>query len=261
MVQKPSGVGEMKFREKYLALAKKNQSLLCVGLDNADFEFIKKIIDQTHDLVSAYKPNSAFYEAEGSEGIATLKKVCEYLQTNYPEIPIILDSKRGDIGNTNEQYAKFAFEYLQVDAITLHPYQGLGALAPFEKYTDKGLIALVKTSNPESSELQDMKLENGKMVWEEVLQKVVERDQGRGQWAVVVGATHPEEMKLARKVVREMLVLVPGVGAQGAQVEDILNPETSRGADMIINVGRTILHAEDPREAAKEMKMSTEKYA
>lgn len=251
----------MKFGDKYRACAANNKSLLCVGLDNADFDFLKSIIDQTHDLVCAYKPNAAFFEAEGARGIENLKSICEYIQNKYPEIPIILDAKRGDIGNTNEQYARFAFEYLGVDAITLHPYQGLGALSPFEKYEDKGLIVLVKTSNPESSEMQDMKLENGKMVWEQVLQKVVERDNGKGQWGVVVGATHPEEMKLVRKVVGNMIVLVPGVGAQGAKVGDILNDETSHGEDMIINVGRSILQASDAREAAKEVQLMTEKYA
>lgn len=240
----------MIFRDKYIAMAKQNKSLLCIGLDNADFGFLKDIIDQTHDLVAAYKPNSAFFEAEGAKGIETLKKICEYIQSSYPDIPIILDAKRGDIGNTNEQYAKFAFEYLQVDAITLHPYQGLGALSPFEKYHDKGLIALVKTSNPESVELQDMKLQNGKMVWEQVLQNVLERDGGRGQWGVVVGATHPRELKQARNIAGDMLILVPGVGAQGAKIEDILNSETSHGTDMIINVGRAILEADDPREEA-----------
>ncbi|MBP9670016.1 orotidine-5'-phosphate decarboxylase [Candidatus Woesebacteria bacterium] len=251
----------MRFADKYRAIAQKNKSLLCVGLDNSDFDSMIRIIEVTHDLVSAYKPNSAFYEAEGASGIETLKTVCEYIQTNYPEIPIILDAKRGDIGNTNEQYAKFAFEYLKVDAITLHPYQGLGALAPFEKYEDKGLIALVKTSNPESSELQDMKLENGKMVWEQVLQNVVERDGGKGQWGVVVGATHPQEMKQARKIVGDMLILVPGVGAQGAKIEDILSSETSHGTDMIINVGRAILQADNPRDEAIKMQKETEKYA
>lgn len=260
MAPKPPGVEGMRFLDKYKNCAKQKKSLLCIGLDNADFEFIKKIIDETHDLVCAYKPNSAFYEAEGASGIKTLKKVCAYLQINYPEIPIILDAKRGDIGNTNEQYAKFAFEYLQVDAITLHPYQGLGALAPFEKYQDKGLIALVKTSNPESCELQDMKLENGKMVWEQVLEEVVKRDNGKGQWGVVVGATHPDEMKKARKMIGNMVVLVPGVGAQGAKVEDILNDETSQGLDMIINVGRSILQASDPRQAAKDLQKQMEKY-
>jgi orotidine 5'-phosphate decarboxylase subfamily 2 len=251
----------MRFADKFRVCAAKNQSLLCVGLDKADFAFNKKVVEQTHDLVCAYKPNSAFYEAEGAKGIESLKRICEYIQVNYPEIPIILDAKRGDIGNTNEQYAKFAFEYLRVDAITLHPYQGLGALSPFEKYEDKGLIILVKTSNPESSEIQDMKLENGKMVREQVLQNVVERDHGRGQWGVVVGATHSEELKMVRKVVGGMLVLVPGVGAQGAKVEDILSEETSRGGDMIINVGRSILEASDPREVAKEVQSQTINYS
>lgn len=251
----------MIFADKYRNIAKKNKSLLCVGLDSSDFDSMIRIIEATHDLVSAYKPNSAFFEAEGAKGVETLKKVCEYILTQYPEIPIILDAKRGDIGNTNEQYAKFAFEYLNVDAITLHPYQGLGALTPFEKYEDKGLIVLVKTSNPESSEIQDMKLENGKTVWEQVLSKVVERDQGRGVWGVVVGATHPDELKKVRKTVGDMLILVPGVGAQGAKIEDVLNKATSNGGDLIINVGRSILQAENPREAALQIQLATEKYA
>lgn len=251
----------MRFADKFRSCARQNQSLLCIGLDDPDFKFDKQIIDQTHDLVCAYKPNSAFFEAEGRVGIASLKKVCAYLQKNYPSIPIILDAKRGDIGNTNEQYARYAFEYLQADAITLHLYQGLGALSPFEKYEDKGLIALVKTSNPESSELQDLQLKNGQRVWEQVLQKVVERDQGRGQWGAVVGATHPKEMKAVRRVVGSMIVLAPGVGAQGAKVGDILNDETSHGADMIINVGRAILRADDPRKEARKLQKETSQYA
>lgn len=251
----------MNFRQKFQEIAKKNQSLLCVGLDNFSFEFNKKIIDETHDLVCSYKPNSAFYEAEGVGGIAELKKLCLYLQDSYPEIPIILDFKRGDIGNTNEQYAKFAFEYLKVDAVTLHPYQGLGALTPFEKYSDKGLIALVKTSNPESSEIQDMKLENGKMVWEQVLSTVVQRGGQSDQWGVVVGATHPDELKRVRALYPKILILVPGVGAQGAKIEDTLNPETSHGADMIINVSRAVINSPDPRKAAKEVQLATRNYA
>ncbi len=251
----------MNFYDKYRSTARKNKSLLCVGLDNPDFEFNKKIIERTHDLVCAYKPNTAFYEAGGKSGIASLKKTCEYIQEIYPEIPIIIDAKRGDIGNTNEQYARFVFEYLKSDAVTLHPYQGLGALTPFEKYTEKGLFALVKTSNPESSEIQDLKLADGQMVWEQVLSQVIARDNGRNQWGVVVGATHPHEMKKVRKILGDMVVLVPGVGAQGGSISDILNDETSNGVDMIINVSRGVMNASDPREAAKKTKILTEKYA
>lgn len=251
----------MKFADKFRLCAEKNRSLLCVGLDQEDFEANKRIIRATHDLVCAYKPNSAFYEAEGAKGIESLKQICRYIQKNYPEIPIILDAKRGDIGNTNEQYGRYAFEYLQVDAITLHPYQGLRALTPFERYEDKGLIVLVKTSNPESAELQDLELAGGGRVWEKVAREVVERDRGKGQWGVVVGATHPKELVLARKIVGGMIVLVPGVGAQGARIEEVLNKETSQGSDMIINASRSILQAEDPRLEAKEFQMQTVNYA
>ena len=251
----------MRFRDKYKAAAAKNRSWLCIGLDSTDYDLIKKITTQTHDLVSAYKPNSAFYEAEGSAGIEILKNVCLHLQEKYPEIPIILDAKRGDIGSTNEQYAKYVFEYLKVDAVTLHPYQGLGALAPFERYEEKGLIALVKTSNPESAELQDLKLENGKKVWEQVAEQVIKRDGGRGQWGMVVGATYPRELAEVRRKAKGMVILVPGVGAQGGRLEDILGRETSQGGDLIINVGRSIWQAEDPRAAAKEVQLTTEKYA
>ncbi len=251
----------MNFRQKFQSIAKKNQSLLCIGLDNHSFEFNKKIIDATYDLVCAYKPNSAFYEAQGAEGIAELKTLCQYLQDNHPEIPIILDFKRGDIGNTNEQYARYAFEYLKVDAVTLHPYQGLGALSVFEKYSDKGLIALVKTSNPESSEIQDMKLENGKMVWEQVLETVSQRDNRNDQWGVVVGATHPDELKRVRAKYPKILVLVPGVGAQGATISDVLNDQTCHGRDMIINVSRAVINSPDPRKAAKEVQLATRNYA
>jgi len=250
----------MKFLAKLHSCMRQNKSLLCVGLDNSNSDSMIRIIEATHDLVCAYKPNSAFYEAEGSRGIDSLKRVCDFLQTNYPEIPIILDAKRGDIGNTNEKYAKFAFEYLQADAITLHPYHGLGALSPFEKYEEKGLFVLVKTSNPESSELQDIILKNGKMVWEMILEEVVKRDAGKGQWGVVVGATHPEIMKKVRQVIKGMIVLAPGVGAQGAKVEEVLNDETSHGLDMIINVGRSILEADKPREVAQLIKLTTLRY-
>lgn len=243
----------MRFFDLYQASVKKNNSLLCVGLDQADYEFNKRLVDETHDLVCAYKPNTAFYEAEGLEGIVNLKKIIEYIHSNYPWVPVIADAKRGDIGNTNEAYAKFVFEYLIADAVTLHPYQGLGALSPFEKYKEKGLFVLCRTSNPESDEYQ-------KGIWEKIARDVVARDQGRGQWGLVFGATHPEELVQVREMVGEMILLVPGVGAQGATVSEVLNEKTSHGLDMIVNASRSVANAKSPREVAENLRGQMESY-
>jgi orotidine-5'-phosphate decarboxylase len=163
----------MDFTQKLNAAATKNSSLLCVGLDpdisripdslknspTPQLDFNKLIIDATHDLVCAYKPNSAFYESKGAEGINDLKLTCEYIRQLYPDLPIILDFKRGDIGNTNQYYAQFAFEYLGVDAITVQPYVGKEALQAFLDYKNKGIFVLCKTSNPGAGELQDLKID------------------------------------------------------------------------------------------------------
>ena len=154
----------MTFEQKLDTIIINNNSLLCVGLDSSfrklppsfinekhpQFAFNKFIIDQTHDLVCAYKPNAAFYEARGAEGITELKMTCDYIRENHPDIVIILDAKRGDIGSTNEGYITFAFDYLKADAITLHPYLGKEALQPFLDMKEKGCIILCKTSNPGS---------------------------------------------------------------------------------------------------------------
>lgn len=244
----------MKFFDLYRGAAAKNKSLLCVGLDQAEFEFNKKIVDQTADLVCAYKPNVAFYEAEGARGVEQLKAICDYIHTSYPGIPVIIDAKRGDIGSTNEAYAKYIFEYLGGDSVTLHPYQGIGALAAFEKYEDKGLFVLCRTSNPESDEYQ-------KEMWEKLAIDIVGRDGGKKQWGLVFGATHPEELKRVREIVGEMVLLVPGVGTQGGSIDQVLNNENSRGLDMIINASRSIAQAKDPRGAAKELQLLTNIYS
>lgn len=241
----------MKFFDLYRGAAAKNKSLLCVGLDQADFEFNKKIVDQTADLVCAYKPNVAFYEAEGARGVEQLKAICDYIHTSYPGIPVIIDAKRGDIGSTNEAYAKYVFEYLGGDSVTLHPYQGIGALAAFEKYEDKGLFVLCRTSNPESDEYQ-------KEIWEKLAIDIVGRDGGKKQWGLVFGATHPEELKRVREIVGEMVLLVPGVGTQGGNIDQVLNNENSHGLDMIINASRSIAQAINPRESARQIQMVTQ---
>src|SRR3989339_270576 len=162
---------------------------VCIGLDNSDFEFNRNIIDQTFDLVATYKPNSAFYEEKGAQGWEALKKTIQYIREKDPSIPIILDAKRGDIGNTNEAYAKAIFDDLGVDAVTVHPYLGKESLKPFLQRTDKGIIVLVRTSNPGAGEFQDLKVDS-----KPLYQTVAEHVKNWGSnVAVVVGATYPEE--------------------------------------------------------------------
>ena len=166
-------MGENGFESKYEKIVIKNNSLLCIGLDtefdklpfalrvkeeSGMFEFNKAIINETASLVCAYKLNSAFYEASGANGIKQLKQTCDYIRSTFPEIPIILDFKRGDVPNTNEAYAKYAYDYLGVDAVTLNPYLGKQSLMPFLKMGNKGSIILCRTSNQGAGELQDLRL-------------------------------------------------------------------------------------------------------
>lgn len=251
----------MTFQQKLEKIVKKNNSLLCVGLDadsskisSGQFAFNKKIIDQTHDLVCAYKPNSAFYEAEGAKGIEELKKTCEYLREKYPEIVIILDAKRGDIGNTNEMYAKYAFDYLGADAITIHPYLGSEAIRPFLERVDKGIIILVRTSNPGAGEFQDLKV-GSKFLYEVVAERVAKFWNKNGNCLMVTGATYPKELSEIRKLAPKTTFLVPGVGAQGGDLEATLRAGlTKKGDGLIINSSRGIIFANNPREEAIKLK-------
>jgi orotidine-5'-phosphate decarboxylase len=277
----------MKFQEKMDKIVKKNNSLVCVGLDseltkipehlkskqNPQFEFNKAIIDATHDLVSAYKPNSAFYEAQGSKGIEELKMTCDYLHKKHPSIVIILDAKRADIGNTNEGYVKFIFDYLGVDAVTLHPYLGNESIKPFLARIEKGCIILCRTSNPGAGEFQDLPLKtlsqkNGKFLYQIVAENVVEKWNKNNNCLLVVGATYPKELAEIRKIAGEMTFLVPGVGAQGGDVEKTVKAGlNSKKAGMIINSSRAIIFAskgrdfaERAREEARKLRDEINKY-
>lgn len=219
---------------------------VCIGLDKGNFDFDKTIIDQTADLVLAYKLQSAFYEAEGSMGWETLKKTVGYIKQNHPDLPVILDAKRGDIGNTNEAYVKAIFDDLGVDAVTIHPYLGKESLQPFLDRIDKGIIVLVKTSNPGAGEFQDLQV-NGKPLYQIVAEHV--KNWG-DNLAVVVGATYPKELKAVREIVGDMPILVPGIGAQGGDLKATLeNGLNSNGQGLIINSSRGIIFADNPREA------------
>lgn len=272
----------MTFIQKLSAVVDKNDSLLCIGLDvDLDkipatlknegtplFVFNKAIIDATHDLVCAYKPNSAFYEAYGPEGIEQLKQTADYIHQNHPNIPIILDAKRGDIGNTNNGYTSSIFDYLGMDAVTLHPYFGRESLQPFLDREDKGIIILCRSSNPGAGEFQDL-ITDGKPVYQHVAKEVVEKWNDKNNCLLMVGATYPEEMKIVRKIAGpEMAFLVPGIGAQGGDIGAAV--KAGIGANkkgLIINSARDIIYAsggddfaEAARNRATEVRDEINKY-
>jgi len=265
----------MLFTKKVATAVAKNNSLLCVGLDpditklpasitsveNPIFEFNKAIIDATADLVCAFKPNSAFYEAYGTKGIKQLKLTTDYIKQRYPEVPIILDAKRADIGNTNDGYASFIFDYLAADAVTLHPYLGMEALEPFFSRKDKGLIILCRTSNPGAAEFQDLMIENMPL-YQHIAHQVAKQWNDNNNCLLVVGATYPKEMKIIRGIVgQEMTLLVPGVGAQGGDVAATMQAGLgANGQGLIMSSSREILYAsanEDFAEAARTVALST----
>lgn len=220
------------------------QKFLCIGLDSADFDLNKKIVDETHDLVCAYKPNSAFYKE------AQLLKTVNYIKSAHPDIPVILDAKRGDIDNTNKAYAKAIFDDLGVDAVTVHPYLGKESLQPFLNRTDKAIFVLVKTSNPGAGEFQDLSVE-GKPLYRVIAEHVKSWGNNLG---VVVGATYPEELKKVREIVGDMPILVPGIGAQEGDLEETLkNGLNSKKQGLIISSSRAIIFAPNPKEAAQNL--------
>ncbi|MEN3294667.1 MAG: orotidine-5-phosphate decarboxylase, partial [Burkholderiales bacterium] len=220
----------MTFIEKLSAAWTANDSLLCVGLDpdiqkfpahlrgqsDAIVSFCKAIIDATADIACAFKPQIAYFAALGAED--QLEAICSYLREKYPRIPIVLDAKRGDIGATAEQYAREAFERYGADAVTVNPYMGFDSVAPYLEWKDRGAIVLCRTSNPGGSDLQFLTVE-GKPLYQHVARLVAEKWNANGQCGLVVGATFPAELAQVRKLVGDMPLLVPGIGAQGGDVQ------------------------------------------
>ncbi len=250
----------MSFISKLFNATRKNGSLLCIGLDpNPDLipkidvlEFNKAIIDATHDLVCAYKPNLAFYEALGIEGLSILHKTIEHIPS---DIPIIGDAKRGDIGNTAKAYAKALFSAFGFDAATVNPYLGFDSIEPFINYQDKGIFILCRTSNKGALDFQNLCTE-GLPLYEVVAQKAKEWNT-HGNIGLVVGATYPEELKKVRSICPEMYLLIPGIGAQGGDLASAVKYGVdARGKKAIINVSRQILYAsrgKDFAEAARNV--------
>ncbi len=256
----------MTFLQKLKAAMQQNNSLFCVGLDpdvaklppqlqsspQPLLEFNKAIIDATADLVCAFKLNSAFYEALGTSGLQQLKLTTQYINKTYPAIPVILDAKRADIGNTNQGYAISTFDYLGMDAVTVHPYLGGEALQPLLDRADKGVIVLCRTSNPGAAEFQDLQAD-GQPVYMHVAQKVAQDWNKNQNCLLVVGATYPQEMKAIRQAVGpDIFFLVPGVGAQGGDIAAImaagLGPNQN---ELIINSSRDIIYASAGKDFAQ----------
>jgi orotidine-5'-phosphate decarboxylase len=254
-------------KKKYNERALKINSLLCVGLDpdfdklperfkklkNPQFEFNKWIIEQTNEYVSAYKPNMGSYEVRGKDGWEDLQMTMDYLREKYPDIFTICDAKRGDIGYTNELYAKAIFDTLGFDAVTLHPYLGKDALAPFLDRKDKVSIILCRTSNPGAGELQDLEVA-GKKLWQIVAERVSKEWNYNHNCMLVVGATYPEELGEVRRIVGELTLLVPGIGTQGGSVEKVMSKGMNSGkAGLIISSSKAIIFSDNPKEEAKKL--------
>jgi len=248
------------FIEKLTNATKKNKSLLCVGLDPDPrlmpdkvgvFEFNKAIIDATADLVCAYKPNIAFYEAMGSEGLDALKQTVKYVPD---DIPVIVDAKRGDIGNTAKAYARALFDNFNFDATTVNPYLGFDALEPFIQYSDKGVFILCRTSNAGAADFQSLRCEtegDSRPLFELVALKASQWNI-HGNIGLVVGATYPEELKLIRNSHPDMLLLIPGIGAQGGDLASVVRyGVNAKGEGAIINSSRGIIYASRGKDFAQ----------
>ena len=246
----------MNFADKLLAASRRNKSLLCVGLDPDPelmpqmglLEFNKAIIDNTADLVCAYKPNLAFYEALGIGGLEVLQKTIEYIPDN---VPIIGDAKRGDIGNTAKAYAKALFVIFGFDAATVSPYLGFDSVEPFIQYNEKGVFILCRTSNPGAVDFQNLVDAQGIPLYEAVARKAREWNV-HGNIGLVVGATYTEELKAIRQLCPEMPILIPGIGAQGGDLESTVRCGIdAQGGNAIIAVSRQVLYASQGKDFAQ----------
>jgi orotidine-5'-phosphate decarboxylase len=273
----------MTFTQALAAAWQKNDSLLCVGLDpdparfpahlegrpDAILEFCRSIVDATADLVCCFKPQIAYFAAHRAEG--ELEALIAHIHARHPGIPVILDAKRGDIGSTAAQYAKEAFERYGADALTVNPYLGKDSVDPYLAHAGKGVILLCRTSNPGGSDLQFLDV-GGKKLYEHVAELVAREWNAAGQCALVVGATFPDEIARVRRIVGDLPLLVPGIGAQGGDVEATVRAgcaknDGRRGAGLMINSSRAILyagHGEDyaqaARRAASETRESINRY-
>ena len=266
----------MKFTDKLQAATEQNQSVLCVGLDpdphrfpgpwqgdaSRIFDFCAAVVDATHDLVNAFKPQIAYFAAHRAED--QLERLIRHIQQVAPAVPVVLDAKRGDIGSTAEQYAREAFVRYQADAVTLSPFMGLDSIEPYMAYPDKGLILLCRTSNPGGSDWQNQRLAEvaGHPRLYEHLAHLAQTQWNRtGQLGLVVGATYPDEIRRVRELAPSLPLLVPGVGAQGGDAQATVRAACPQGpAPLMVNSSRAILYAsasDDFAQAARQVALAT----
>lgn len=247
-------------------------SLLCVGLDpnpsrfpapivgrpGAIYDFCQGIIDATAAYACAFKPQIAYFASCGAEG--ELEDLISYIHANYPDIPVILDAKRGDIGSTAEHYAREAFERYKADCVTLSPFMGHDTIEPYLAYKDKGAFILCRTSNKGGDDLQMLDV-GGERLYEHVARLVDKEWNTTGQLGLVVGATYPAELANVRRIAPKLPLLVPGIGAQGGDIDACVKAGmTAEKTGMVINSGRAIIYAskgEDWKEAAAAAAMAT----
>jgi len=252
---------------------------VCVGLDSEPsqipkvararsveetlFKFNREIIEATADLVCAYKPNVAFYEAEGVEGLKALSSTIAYIHTNYPEIPVILDAKRSDIGHTNRAYVRAIFEIYGADAVTVHPYLGQEALRPFLEQKERGVFVLCRTSNPGAGEFQDLQvMERGHLrpLYQAIAYHVAAEWNRNGNCGLVVGASYPAELEEVRKIAADLPILLPGIGAQGGELSRALALGLdAQGKGLIVNAARSVLYASPEVDFASAARREVER--
>ena len=258
-------------RKELIELIRQKRSFLCIGLDtdldkipvhlkdteDPIFEFNRQIIDATVDLAVAYKPNLAFYESYGREGWDSLEKTVQYLNRYRGKVFTIADAKRGDIGNTSKQYARAFFRTLDFDAITVAPYMGSDSVQPFLSYENKWVILLALTSNKGADDFQNL-VTNGKMLFEQVLEKSA----GWGtpeNMMYVVGATKAEMLSTIRRIVPDHFLLVPGVGAQGGSLREVVKYGMNKDCGLIVNASRSILYASSGNDFAEKAREEAQK--
>lgn len=244
---------------------KLKRSFLCIGLDSdilkipkflnqtgdPIFAFNKEIIDSTHDLCVAFKPNLAFYESLGVAGWVSLEKTVNYLREKYPELFIIADAKRGDIGNTSNLYARAFFDNMDFDAVTVAPYMGEDSVKPFMTYLDRWVILLALTSNKGAADFQYLKNESGEHLFESVL-KTSQNWGTIDNMMYVVGATKAEKLEEIRQIIPDHFLLVPGVGAQGGSLQDVAKYGMNDSCGLLVNSSRQIIYASDSEDFAEK---------